>query len=82
MDIKSLAETFAVLTILEPSSKICQLTARLAIAGTTTEEETDTAVLKEIKASLPELEKELKGIKEAKLKAVEKVVTKILTPDA
>jgi hypothetical protein len=82
MELKSLAETFAVLTILEPSSKICQLTARLASAGTTTEEETDAKVIKEIKASLPELEKELKSIKDAKLKVMEKVLAKILTPDA
>ncbi len=82
MELKSLAETFAVLTILEPSSKICQLTARLANAGTTTEEETDTEVMKVIKASLPELQKELNSIKETKLKIVEKVLAKILTPDA
>jgi hypothetical protein len=82
MELKSLAETFAILTILEPDSKICQLTARLAKAGTTTGEETDTAVIKEIKASLPDLERELKSIKESKLKVVEKVLAKILTPDA
>ena len=82
MELKSLAETFAVLTILEPSSKICQLTARLATAGTTTEDETDTEVMKVIKASLPELQKELNSIKETKLKTVEKVLAKILTPDA
>ncbi|MEB3248263.1 MAG: hypothetical protein VKK07_02850 [Merismopediaceae bacterium] len=80
MELKSLAQTFAVLTILEPTSKICQLTAKLATAGTTTEEN-DSDVIKEIKASLPELEKELKGLKETKLKSMEKLLTKILTPD-
>lgn len=36
MELKDLAEMFAILTILEPDTKICQLTARLATAGSAT----------------------------------------------
>ncbi|MFB2839564.1 hypothetical protein [Floridanema evergladense] len=81
IELKDLAEVFAILTILEPDAKICQLTARLAIAGTATAGETDTTVLKEIKSCLPELEAELKGVSEKKLDLKEKVLVKILTPD-
>ncbi|MBG0743728.1 MAG: hypothetical protein IV298_09630 [Cylindrospermopsis raciborskii KL1] len=81
MQLQDLASFFAVLTILEPDSKICQFTAKLATAGSATEGETDTAVLKEIKKHLPELQKELDAIKDNKLALKEKVITKILTPD-
>ena len=82
MELKELAKVFAILTILEPDSQICQLTARLANAGTASDDDTDTEVIKEIKKSLPKLEEELHGIKETKLKAMEKILTKILTPDS
>ncbi|KRH96788.1 MULTISPECIES: hypothetical protein [Cylindrospermopsis] len=81
MQLQDLASFFAVLTILEPDSKICQFTAKLATAGSATEGETDTAVLKEIKKHLPELQKELDAIKDNKLALKEKVITKILAPD-
>ncbi|MFM6039534.1 MAG: hypothetical protein ACKPBB_17800 [Sphaerospermopsis kisseleviana] len=82
MELQDLASFFAILTILEPDSKICQFTAKLATAGSATEGETDTAVLKEIKNHLPELQKELETIKQNKLALKEKVITKILTPDS
>ena len=81
MQLTDLANFLAILTILEPDSKIAQFTARLATAGSATEGETDTSVLREIKQHLPELEKELQGINEKKLELKEKIVTKILTPD-
>ncbi|MGB8686525.1 MAG: hypothetical protein WCD53_04205 [Microcoleus sp.] len=73
---------FAILTILEPDAKICQLTARLATAGSATEGETDTAVIKEIKGCLSQLEAELKEVNEKKLEGKQKLLTKILTPDS
>jgi len=85
MELQSLAKTLAFLTILEPGSKTCELVIKLAKAGTTTtegDEKTDTAIIKEIKAHLPELQKELAGIKPAKFAAVERLMVKILTPDA
>ena len=82
MELKNLAEMFAILTILEPNTKICQLTVRLANAGSATEGETDTQVVKEIKNSLVELEKELKDIQGKKLEAKQRLLTKILTPDS
>jgi len=82
MELKNLAEMFAILTILEPNTKICQLTVRLANAGSATEGETDTQVVKEIKNSLAELEKELKDIQGKKFEAKQRLLTKILTPDA
>lgn len=82
MELQDLASFFAILTILEPDSKICQFTAKLATAGSATEGETDTAVLKEIKNHLPELQKELATIKQNKLALKAKVITKILTPDS
>lgn len=82
MEVKDLAEMFAILTILEPDTKICQLTARLATAGSATEGETDTAVIKEIKACLSQLEAELKEVNEKKLEGKQKLLTKILTPDS
>ncbi|MFM5981750.1 MAG: hypothetical protein ACKO9I_14520 [Sphaerospermopsis kisseleviana] len=82
MELQDLASFFAILTILEPDSKICQFTAKLATAGSATEGETDTAVLKEIKNHLPELQKELETIKQNKLALKAKVITKILTPDS
>ncbi|OPH11019.1 hypothetical protein [Cylindrospermopsis raciborskii] len=81
MQLQDLASFFAILTILEPDSKICQFTAKLATAGSATEGETDTTVLKEIKKHLPELQKELDAIKDNKLALKEKVITKILAPD-
>ena len=82
MELKNLAEMFAILTILEPNTKICQLAVRLANAGSATEGETDTQVVKEIKNSLVELEKELKDIQGKKLEAKQRLLTKILTPDS
>ncbi|MBE9251055.1 hypothetical protein IQ226_18360 [Dolichospermum sp. LEGE 00240] len=82
MELKNLAEMFAILTILEPDTKICQLTARLAAAGSATEGETDTAVIKEIKGCLSDLQKELNDVNNKKLQAKEKLLTRILTPDA
>jgi hypothetical protein len=81
MELKDLASFFAILTILEPDSKICQFTAKLAEAGSATEGETDSTVLKEIKSHLPELQKELEAIKQNKLTLKEKIISKILTPD-
>lgn len=81
MELTDLANFFAILTILEPDSKICQFTAKLATAGTATEEETDTTVLREMKKHLPELQKELDTLKANKLELTKKVVAKILTPD-
>ena len=82
MQLQELAEMFAILTILEPDAKICQLTARLAQAGSATEGETDFAVIKEIKNSLSDLEAELKEVNDKKLESKQKLLTRILTPDA
>ncbi|BAY49050.1 hypothetical protein SAMD00079811_66790 [Scytonema sp. HK-05] len=81
MELTDLANFFAILTILEPDSKICQFTIKLADFGTATEGETDTMILREMKKHLPELQKELQEIKENKLELKQKIVTKILTPD-
>ena len=82
MDLKNLAEMFAILTILEPNSKLCQFTARLATAGSATKSETDTAVNKEIKANIAQNEAELKTINSKKLSSKEALMVRILTPDA
>jgi hypothetical protein len=82
MELKDLAEMFAILTILEPDTKICQLTARLATAGSSTAGETDTAVIKEIKSCLSDLQAELKEVNDKKLEGKQKLLTRILTPDA
>ena len=81
MQLTDLANFFAILTILEPDSKIAQYSAKLATAGTATEGETDTAVLRELKKHLPELQKELDTIQTNKLELKQKIITKILTPD-
>lgn len=82
MELKDLAEMFAILTILEPDTKICQLTARLATAGSVTAGENDTAVIKEIKSCLSDLQAELKEVNDKKLEGKQKLLTRILTPDA
>jgi hypothetical protein len=82
MQLKDLAEFFAVLTILEPDAKICKITAKLATAGTATEGLTDMDVIKEIMASMGDLEKELATISDKKLQLKQKVLAKILTPSA
>ena len=46
---KDLADFFALLSILEPDTITCKLAARLATAGTATDGETDTAVIKELR---------------------------------
>ena len=51
-------------------------------AGSASEGETDFSVIKEIKNSLSELEAELKEVNEKKLEGKQKLLTKILTPDA
>ncbi len=81
MQLTDLANFLAILTIVEPNSKIAQYTVKLATADTASEGETDTTVLREIKKHLPELQKELDAIQQKKLELKEKVVTKILTPD-
>ncbi|MEZ4448935.1 MAG: hypothetical protein R3B09_05585 [Nannocystaceae bacterium] len=56
---KDLAEFFALLSILEPDTITCKLAARLATAGTATDGETDTAVIKELREHAESIEKEL-----------------------
>lgn len=85
MELKDLADFFAILTILEPNSKICQYTTRLASAGSVSklkDGDTDFKLLREMKQHLPELEAELKSIQESKLDLKTKVVANLLTPDA
>ena len=59
MSPKELAEFLALLTMLEPDSIICKLTIRLAAAGTATEGETDTSVLKDVRANAKAIAAEL-----------------------
>lgn len=62
---KELAEFFALLTMLEPDTVTCQLTMRLAAAGTATEGETDTAVLKAVRENADKIAKELAEVNAA-----------------
>ena len=78
MKIEEIAETFALLMILEPETKTCQAIIKLAEAGTSTGGDTDISVLKEIKADKDEIEKELKEIADSHFGRREELVKKFL----
>lgn len=76
---KELAEFFALLTMLEPDTITCQLAARLATAGTATEGETDTAVLKAVRENAEQITKELAEVNAANQDRRAALVAKFLS---
>lgn len=80
MTIQQLAEFFSLLTILEPDTITCQLAARLATAGTATDEETDISVLKEIRTHAAQITKELTSVSQTSLDRKKALIAKYLTP--
>lgn len=62
MTTQQVAEFFSLLTILEPDTITCKLAARLASAGTATEEETDIAVIKQLREHADQINKELASV--------------------
>lgn len=75
---KDLADFFALLTILEPDTITCKLAARLATAGTATDGETDTAVVKELREHAEAIQKELATVAEGKLEQKAALVARFI----
>lgn len=75
---KDLAEFLALLSILEPDTVTCKLVARLATAGTATDGETDTAVIKELRAHSATIAKELGTVTAKQLESKSALVAKFL----
>lgn len=79
MSPRELAEFFALLTILEPDTITCQLTARLATAGTATDGETDTQVVAELRKHAAAIAAELAEVDAAKQDRKAALVAKFLS---
>lgn len=75
---KDLAEFFALLSILEPDTITCKLAARLAAAGTATDGETDTAVIKELRDHAEAIASELASVAEGKLEQKTALVARFI----
>ena len=78
MDIEQIADTIALLMILEPETVTCQTIKKLAEAGSATDEATDFSVLKEIKANKDKIVAELQEVGQKHLEKREKLIQKFL----
>ncbi|CAL9418720.1 hypothetical protein [Streptomyces sp. enrichment culture] len=80
MNTQELAKFFALLTILEPHTQTCVQAARLADAAATADEgdESDTQVVKDLRAHADKIAAELGTVDAAKLERKAAVIAKFL----
>ncbi|MFI9362694.1 hypothetical protein ACIG5E_16820 [Kitasatospora sp. NPDC053057] len=78
MTTEELAKFYALLTILEPQAQTCVQAARLAEAGTAGEGDTDTTVVKQLKAHADKIAAELASVSPEKLQRKTAAIAKFL----